>query len=132
MMDLFWKATGAALVTAVLTLAVGRQEKDYALLLTMAACTMVAAILLQFLDPVLDLLFTLQTMGDLNADMLRTLIKAVGTGLVAEIAGMVCSDAGNASLGKLIQLLGAVVILWLSSPFFQMLIELMDRILGEV
>ena len=131
-MELFFKTAAAALVTAVLTLAVSRQEKDFGLLLTMAGCAMGGMVLLYFLEPVLDFLFTLQALGDLTGDMLRILIKAVGVGLVAEIAGMVCTDAGNASLGKTLQLLGAAVILWLSLPVFQMLMDLMTRILGEV
>lgn len=131
-MELFFKAAAAAMVTAVLTLVLSKQEKDYALLLTMAGCALGALVLLQFLEPVLDFVHQLQTLGDLNGDMLHILLKAVGTGLVAEIAGMVCCDAGNASLGKTIQLLGAAVILWLSIPVFQLLLELMQRILGEV
>lgn len=131
-MDLFYKITAAALVTTVLTLVVRREEKDFALLLTMAGCAMAGMVLLTFLEPVLSFLSTLQTMGDLSGEMLLILMKAVGVGLVAEIAGMVCTDGGNASLGKVIQLVGSAVILWLSLPIFQMLMDLMIRILGEV
>lgn len=131
-MDLFYKITAAALVTTVLTLVVRREEKDFALLLTMAGCAMAGMVLLTFLEPVLSFLSTLQTLGDLSGDMLLILMKAVGVGLVAEIAGMVCADGGNASLGKVIQLVGSAVILWLSLPIFQMLMDLMIRILGEV
>lgn len=45
---------------------------------------------------------------------------------------MVCTDAGNASLGKAVQLLGTAVILWLSLPLFKALVELLQSILGEV
>lgn len=131
-MDLFLKTAAAAMVTAVLTLVVKKQEADFSLLLTMAGCALAGLVLIRFLKPVMDFLHQLQTLGDLNGDMLHILLKAVGTGLVAEIAGMVCTDAGNASLGKTIQLLGAAVILWLSIPIFQMLMDLIGRILGEV
>ena len=131
-MEQFYKITALALVTTVLTLVVRRQEKDFALLLTMAGCAMAGMVLFTFLEPVLDFLSTLQTLGDLNGGMLMILIKAVGVGLVAEIAGMVCADGGNASLGKVIQLVGSAVILRLSLPIFQMLMDLMTRILGEV
>ena len=131
-MEQFYKITALALVTTVLTLVVRRQEKDFALLLTMAGCAMAGMVLFTFLEPVLDFLVTLQTLGDLSGDILLILLKAVGVGLVAEIAGMVCADGGNASLGKVIQLVGSAVILWLSLPIFQMLMDLMIRILGEV
>ena len=132
LMEQFYKITALALVTTVLTLVVRRQEKDFALLLTMAGCAMAGMVLFTFLEPVLDFLVTLQTLGDLSGDILLILLKAVGVGLVAEIAGMVCADGGNASLGRVIQLVGSAVILWLSLPIFQMLMDLMTRILGEV
>lgn len=131
-MDLFYKITALALVSTVLTLTVRQLGKDFALLLTMTGCAMAGMVLLTFLEPVLDFLFALQTLGDLSGDMLLILLKAVGVGLVAEIAAMVCIDGGNASLGKVLQLVGSVVILWLSLPIFQILMDLMTRILGEV
>ena len=131
-MELFFKAAAGALITAILTLVLSKQEKDMGLMLTMAGCTMVLVLLASYLEPVLDFLKELQSIGDLNGDMLAVLLKAVGIGLVSEIAGLVCTDAGNASLGKSLQLLGSAVILWLSVPVFQMLLELIRQILGDV
>lgn len=131
-MDLFLKTAAAALITAILTLVLNKQAKDFSLLLTMAGCAMAGMIVLHFLDPVLEFVGTLQQLGDLNGDMLQILLKAVGVGLLSEITAMICKDAGNESLGKTLQLLGAGVILWLSVPIFQMLLELMQKILGGI
>lgn len=131
-MELYWKAAAAVLLTAVLTLAVGKQDKDIGLLLSLAVCTMVAAATLSYLEPVLDFLRRLEELGDLQGDMMGILLKAVGIGLVAEIAGMICADSGNASLGKTIQILSAGVILWLSLPIFTALLDLVQQILGEL
>lgn len=129
-MELFWKGTAAALVATVLALMLSRQEKDLALLLTMAGCTFVLMLVVSFLEPVVSFLKRLRDLGDLNSDMLVILLKAVGIGLVAEIAGLICTDGGNASLGKTVQLLGSAAILWLSVPVLQMLLDLIQRILG--
>ena len=64
--------------------------------------------------------------------MLGILLKAVGIGLVSEIAGLVCTDAGNGSLGKTLQLLGSAVILYLSLPIFTAMLELIREILREL
>ena len=93
---------------------------------------MVVMIAFSYLEPVLDFLRELEAIGDLQADMLGILLKAVGIGIVAEIAGMICCDAGNASLGKTVQLLGSAVILYLSIPVFSALLELIQTILGEL
>lgn len=131
-MTLFWKAAAGALVTVVLGLALGKQEKDISLLLTMAVCAMVAVIAISYLEPMLDFLRRLEALGDLQGDMLGILMKAMGIGLVSEIAGMICTDAGNAALGKAMQILGSAAILYLSLPIFTALIDLIQQILGEV
>ena len=131
-MELFFKGVAGLLITCVLTLVLNRQEKDLGLLLSMAACAMGLTILASFLEPVMAFLKCLQSIGDLNGELLSVLLKAVGIGVLSEIAGMICTDSGNASLGKTMQLLGAAVILWLSLPAFELLMELMTSILGDL
>ena len=119
------------LLAVVLGLSLGKQ-KDIGVLLTMAVCCMVAMIAISYLEPVLDFLRELETLGDLQGDMLGILLKAVGIGLVSEIAGLVCNDAGNGSLGKTLQMLGSAVILYLSLPIFTAMLELIREILREL
>lgn len=131
-MGYFWKATAAVLVALVLGLALEKQGKDFSVLLTMAACCMAALTAFTYLEPVLDFLWELEAMADLQGDMLGILLKAVGIGLVAELAAVVCADGGNASLGKQLQMLGSAVILYLSLPVFRSLLSLIQDILGEL
>lgn len=120
------------LLTVILGLALGSQKKETGLLLTIAACCMVASITLSYLRPVIDFVRQLQDMGQLDNEMLSILLKAVGIGLIGELASLICSDAGNGALGKTLQLLTSSVILWLSLPLLTGLLELIQEILGEI
>ena len=131
-MAIFWKAAAAALVTVILSLALGKQEKDIGAILSMAVCCIVMVSALIYLEPVLDFLRELEAVGDLQGDFLGTLLKALGIGLVAEIASTVCTDAGNGSLGKTVQTLGSAVILYLSLPVFRALMDMVSQILEGV
>lgn len=131
-MAAFWKAAAAVLLAVVLVPALGKTEKDISVLLTMAVCCMVAAVAFSYLEPVFDLLWELKALGDLSGEMLGVLMKAVGIGLVAEIAGMICADAGNGSLGKTLQMLASAAILYLSIPLFQAFLTLVQEILGQL
>ena len=131
-MGYFWKATAAVLMAVILSLALEKQGKDFSVILTLAVCGMAASVAFLYLEPVLDFLWELEAMADLREDMLGILLKAVGIGLVAELASVICSDGGNASLGKQMQLLGSAVILYISLPVFRSLLQLIQRILGEV
>ena len=131
-MALFWKGAAGLFVVAVLVITVGRQEKDIALLLVMAACVMVVTAGLSLLEPVVDLLHRLEELGNLQSGVLSILLKITGIGLVTQTGGMILSDSGNTSLARGLQLLGTSVILYLSVPVFETLIDLIQHVLGEI
>lgn len=131
-MELFWKGIGGVLIAVILGLALGKNGKETGLLLTLGVCCMVAVGALSYLSPVINFVRQLQSLGQLDSQMLGILLKAVGIGLIGEIASLICIDAGNAALGKTLQLLTSSVILWLSLPLMSQLLELLQEILGEV
>lgn len=128
----FWQGSAAVLLTIILGLALGKQGKEAGLLLTLAVCCMVGVLALTYLQPVIEFVRQLQATAMLDSGMLEILLKAVGIGLVGEIAGLICADTGNSALGKSLQMLSAAVILWLSLPLLTELLELVQQILGEV
>lgn len=131
-MGQFFQAAAGVLLTVVLCLTLNKQGKDFGILLALAACAMVIALGMRYFEPVLDFLYQLEAIGDLDSSMISILFKVVGIGIVCEIAVMICSDAGNASLGKALHILGNAVILWLSIPIFNALLELIQGILGGI
>lgn len=131
-MSSFLQVVAGAMVAVVLGLSLSKQGKDIGLLLSMAVCTMVIVVAVGFLEPVLTFMEKLRTMGNLDADVIDTILKAVGIGIIAEIADMICTDSGNGALGKAIQILAGAVILWLSLPIMTSLIELVEKILEGI
>ncbi len=131
-MDVFLKAAAGVLVAVILVLVLMKQGKDLSVLLIMAVCTMVVCAALSYIQPIKDLILRLQTIGQLDSDTLTILLKAVGIGLIAEVTGLICADAGNAAMGKTLQFLASAVILWLSIPLLNELLELLDTILGAI
>ncbi len=126
------QAVAGIFVAVILWIVLSRQGKEYALVLSIGACCLTFFVAFRFLEPVLDLLHQLQTLGNLQPEWLSIMLKAVGIGLIVEIGSLICADAGNGALSKAIQILGAVAILWLSIPLMNSLIQLIQQILGEV
>lgn len=131
-MTLFLQSSAAILLAVILVLTLGSQNKEFGTLLAMSVCCMVVLAAMQYLRPVIDFLQTLETLGGLDSTMVATLLKITGIGIVSEISNLVCADAGSSSLGKVMQFLGAAVILWLSLPLFTALVELLQKIVGEL
>ena len=131
-MDLFLKTAAIILLAVVLGLTLAKQEKDLSLLMVMTVCCVAATTAMHYLKEILTFLEKLADIGHLNSDILNILLKSVGIGLLAEISANICSDAGNASLGRVLQMVSSVVILWLSLPLFSELIKLAEEILGSI
>ena len=129
-MELYFKGAAGILLAAVLGLALQKQEKDLSTVLTAAVIAMAAVLMLRLLEPVLELLRQLEQVGNLRSDALELLLKAAGIGLTAEVAGLVCADAGNAALAKMLRLLGTAAILCLSVPMFTALLECITEMVG--
>ena len=85
-----------------------------------------------YIRPILEFLGELEEIGGLDREMVRILLKIVGIGMITEIAAPVCADAGNASVGKSLQFLGAMVMLSLSVPLFRSLVQILQEILGQL
>ena len=128
----FLQISGAVLLAVILVLALKSYCKEISTILAITVCCLTGLTALRYLQPVLEFLKKLEDLGGLDDVMIEILMKSTGIGIITEIANLVCKDAGNESMGKSIQLLGTAVILYLSMPLFRALIDLMQKILGEL
>lgn len=129
-MTLFWKSLAAILIALILVLTLEKQGKDIALVLTVLVCCMTGVSVFVFLEPVIEFLYTLQSAAHLDSAILKTLLKLVGVGLAGEVVSVICADAGCNALAKGLQLLTSSVLLSLSVPVMDSLMELVREILG--
>ncbi|MBQ5608450.1 MAG: hypothetical protein IIU86_05430 [Oscillospiraceae bacterium] len=129
-MGVFLKAVAGILTALILWLSLDKHGKDFSILLTLAVCAMIITVAMSFLQPVVDFINKIQAIGNLDNDLLAVILKVVGIGLIAEISTLICKDAGNESMGKALQILASVVIVWMSIPVFEKLLSLLDNLLG--
>ena len=131
-MTLFLKVSGAVLLSIILVLALKSNAKEVSAVLAISVICLTALAALNYLRSVLDFIMKLEQLGELDESMIEILLKVTGIGIITEVTNLVCKDAGNESMGKAVQLLGTSVILYLSMPLFYALIELLQKILGEL
>ena len=131
-MYIFWKTAAGVLTAVILWINLNKSNRDISVLLTMAVCAMALIGASAFLQPVIAFFKKLQTIGNLDNDLVSVVLRIVGIGVVTEIAVLICKDAGNESMGKTLQLVSTVTALWMSIPVFESLISLLDKILGAI
>ena len=128
-MEIFLKAIAGVLIAVVLNQVVQVRDKHFSVLLVLAVCCMVFTLAGKYIEQILAFFDNLKSIGGLNGDILQIMLKAFGICLLAELSTTICQDAGNLALGKMIQLISSVCVIWISLPAFSELITLAQSIL---
>lgn len=128
-MAAFFQAAAAVLLAVILTMTLRQANSPLSILLSLVVCVLVLLAALDFLKPVMAFVDSLRQLGNLPEEMVLVLLKVTGISVISEIAALVCTDSGNASMAQALKLLSTGVILYLSIPIFQALMELVQKLL---
>ena len=130
-MELYLQSVALILISAVLGLLLKGYHPSFMPILSLTAGCLVLAGLVRYLQPVAALLRQIRDLADISSPMLSALLKAVGISLIAQLTELICRDAGQNALGKVISMLSNAAILWVSLPLIEALLELMQEVLGK-
>lgn len=131
-MEGFLQATGVVMIGILLSQILSGWNKSWAAVLSLGVCAMVLLLGMHYLEPVVAFLQELESLGNLQTDLIKILLKTAGIGILTEITSLLCADTGNASMAQSLRILSACVILRLSLPVFQALLNLIREILEGV
>lgn len=131
-MDIFLKAVSGILIAVLLNICLSRQSKDFSMLLTVFVCCAVACGTVSYLKQIIDFVKSVNRVAQIDGNTMIIVLKVVGIGILGEIVSQICTDSGNASLGRMLQVLTSAVVLWLSLPLFTALLETVEGILVAV
>ncbi len=130
-MNIFLKAAAGILITVILCIFLSNDRKDFSVILSLFVCCMVIVASLTYFEPVYSFFSKLQAIGNLDPEMIKILLKAVGISLLTEITVLICEDSANAVLGKSLKIMSSAIILWLSIPLFNSLLTLIEEVLAS-
>jgi len=129
-MEAFWKAAAVIILAIILGVTLERVEKDISVVLTVAACCIVMSVAIQYLSEVVGFLWKIGNITGYENPFMDILLKISGVALMTELTSLIGSDAGNNALGKVMQILGNAVILFLSLPMFEAFLSIVQDIMG--
>ena len=132
MVTTFIQTAASAMIGIILILTIRGKNGEIALLLSIACCCIALFGVVQILTPVRDFIEALMITSQIDTDLIKNLMKILGIGLIGEITSSVCADSGNTAIGKTVQLAATAMILYLSLPLFTSLLELVERIMGNL
>lgn len=128
-MEGYFQTAAAVLLAVILSMSLKQNNQPMSVVLSIAVCTLVMLTVMNYLKPVVDFLESLRRLGNLPGELVLVLLKVTGISVISEIAALVCADSGNSSMAQALKMLSTCVILYLSIPVFQVLIDLIQKIL---
>lgn len=129
-MQTFLFAAVIALLTVVWTALLKKQSKEMAVLLSMGACVLIGVLLLQLASPVVEFLGKLRNLAGLDRTLMTPMLKTLGIGLITQICATICADAGETSIGTLVEICGGVLALYVALPLLEAVIEMVETMAG--
>ena len=120
-MMLLFKLAAIAFVTAVLSLALKKEQPAFAFLVSVCAAAVVLLAVAQQLSPLLQWLHALD--GALPGQGIGCLLRVLGIALISQLAGDICREAGLAAAATAGELCGRVLILLQALPLLQQLLD---------
>ena len=124
-METVLQIAAVCLVGAVLAAVLRQRSPEAALLLGLAVCAVVGALLLRGLADVLDMLEDLAAAGGLPPELLAPLVKTLGIALVSRLGTEICRDAGQGAMAAVLETAGAFGAVLVSLPLVRAAWELL-------
>ncbi len=130
-MEQFAKAVAVGVLGSILAVLLRKYSKEQALLLNLATAVAIFVVFAALLKPVLSFAEELEKATGLDSALIAPVYKCVGIGLVTQLASSLCRDAGDSSIADGIGMLGTAASLYVCTPLFMAVLELIQRLLGE-
>ncbi len=122
---------GVGLLSAVFATVIKKQSGELSVLLSLGACLMIGILFLGFLNPILQFADRLRQLSGLDMELMTPLLKCIGITLLSQIASTVCADAGQGSIGKMIEICASALALYTALPLFEAVLTMIEKLGGR-
>ncbi|MGN0297633.1 MAG: SpoIIIAC/SpoIIIAD family protein [Lachnospiraceae bacterium] len=122
------KVALVGIMTALLALQLREIKPEYSIYLGLAGSVLLIFLMSGQLEWMLDTVQSLFSYLNLSSVYLSMILKLVGISYLADFASSICQEAGQATLGKQIELFARLTIFGLSFPVIQALFQTLDQL----
>ncbi|MBQ7224616.1 MAG: stage III sporulation protein AD [Clostridia bacterium] len=127
-MEIF-KIACVGIITAVCVVNLREIRGDIALIVGLVGGIIILLCVLDSFTEVFAFFNEMISATGLDGSVVKSLLKIIGIGYVAEFSASVCEESGAKGVGEKIILGGKVIILLLSIPIIKLLLEIVTSLL---
>lgn len=117
------------MISLIIIIILKQYKPDFAIYVSILAGAIIILLVMDKLSSIVSLLTSIQNKSNTNNQFLVILLKITGIAFLTEYASSICNDAGESAIATKIDLGGKVLIIALSIPIIQALLELIIKIM---
>ncbi len=123
------KLAVSAVLAALLALTVRKRDPDIAMVIVLAAGTVLLTAALRYLAVIADFWQDLAALSDASDRAAGTLFRAVGISVMIHLAASFCRDSGESGLAAKLELCGSAACVLLMIPLLSDMLRLISGML---
>lgn len=129
-MTTFLQIAALCVIGGILALIMRRRTPEFSFLLVLCCCVCAIFAAKELIAPVLDFLTRLQSLAGIDGALLTPIIKTLAVGLLSQLCGAFCLEAGEQSLAKTVELCGTFLALYTILPLAELMLETLTTLMG--
>lgn len=123
------KIIGVGFVAVIIAVILKQYRPEFTIYVSILAGVIILLMLTDKLNDIINLINNIASKTNINTQYLKILIKITGIAILSEFAVSVCKDAGESAIASKVDVGGKVLIISLSIPIIQALLQTAIEIL---
>ncbi len=123
------KIIGVAFIALIVIIILKQYRPEFAIYASIAAGLIILFMISGTLSGIIDMIENIANKTNVNSTFIKILIKITGIAILTEFAVCICKDAGESAIASKVDVGGKILIVSLSIPIINALIETILKVL---
>ena len=123
------KIIGIAFIAVIIIVILKQYRPEFAIYASIIAGVLILAMASGTLSGIIDMINSISSKTSINSQFLVILIKITGIAILTEFAVSICKDSGESAIASKVDIGGKIIIISMSIPIINALIDTVVKIL---
>ena len=123
------KIIGIAFIAVIIIVILKQYRPEFAIYASIIAGVLILALASNTLSGIIDMIKSISNKTNINSEFLVILIKITGIAILTEFAVSICKDAGESAIASKVDVGGKIIIISMSIPIINALIDTVVKVL---
>ena len=123
------KIIGVGLIALIIIIILKQYRPEFTMYVSILAGVIILIMLVNPISGIINLINSIASKANINTQFIRILIKTTGIAILTEFAVSICNDSGETAIASKIDVGGKIIIVALSTPIIQALMETVLKVL---